>query len=90
MYYINQYLENFDIFGNPINLIFKNNNVYRTGMGGLWSLSLIILIFFFFFGNITEFIYKKNVESTEEKTVNPEPDEILLTNSKFMFAIRII
>ncbi|CAD8171893.1 unnamed protein product [Paramecium pentaurelia] len=82
-------LRQIDIFGQSINLSFRQEEQYKTSMGGFLSICIIGTIISFFYSNIINFFAKLNVTSTQEFTFADDPDALILNKDHFMFAVQI-
>ncbi|CAD8120490.1 unnamed protein product [Paramecium sonneborni] len=84
-----QGLRQIDIFGQTINLSFRQEEQYKTSIGGFLSICMIATIISFFYSNIINFFAKLNVTSTSEFTFSNDPDILSLDKNNFMFAVQI-
>ncbi|CAD8197434.1 unnamed protein product [Paramecium pentaurelia] len=84
-----QGLKLIDIFGQTINLSFRQEEQYKTSIGGFLSICMIATIISFFYSNIINFFAKLNVTSTSEFKFANNPDNLILDKSHFMFAVQI-
>ncbi|CAD8182846.1 unnamed protein product [Paramecium pentaurelia] len=84
-----QGLRQIDIFGQTINLSFRQEEQYKTSIGGFLSICMIATIISFFYSNIINFFAKLNVTSTSEFTFAKDPDKLELDRNHFMFAVQI-
>jgi hypothetical protein len=55
---IKKEVANFDLFGKPINLNFNDDEVYKTQIGGCFSILFVTLIIFFFWTSVTICFFK--------------------------------
>ncbi|CAD8212437.1 unnamed protein product [Paramecium pentaurelia] len=82
-------LRKIDIFGQSITLSFRQEEQYRTSLGGMLSLCIIATIISFFYSNIIDFFQKNTVSSESEQQFNEDPSTIQLLPNNFMFAVQI-
>ncbi|CAD8182288.1 unnamed protein product [Paramecium octaurelia] len=82
-------LRKIDIFGQSITLSFRQEEEYRTSLGGLLSLCIIGTIISFFYSNIIDFFQKNTVSSESEQQFSEDPSTIKLLPNNFMFAVQI-
>ncbi|CAK59699.1 unnamed protein product (macronuclear) [Paramecium tetraurelia] len=77
-------LRQIDIFGQTINLSFRQEEQYKTSIGGFLSICMIATIISFFYSNIINFFAKLN-----KFTFANDPDNLKLDKDHFMFAVQI-
>ncbi|KAL4429873.1 hypothetical protein ABPG74_022896 [Tetrahymena malaccensis] len=82
-------LEKVDIFGIQIGLNYKQDNVYKTGFGGLTTLVFIAMMTIFFFNQVVTLIQKSQVNYTTSPSVETEPGIIELNTNSYMIAVKI-
>ncbi|CAD8123994.1 unnamed protein product [Paramecium sonneborni] len=82
-------LRKIDIFGQSITLSFRQEEEYRTSLGGILSLCIIATIISFFYSNIIDFFQKNSVSSEQEQEFSEDPSTVQLLPNNFMFAVQI-
>ncbi|CAD8094889.1 unnamed protein product [Paramecium primaurelia] len=86
---LQEILRQVDIFGQSINLSFRQREKYQTSFGGFLSMCMIATIISFFYSNILSFFNMTSVTSNEQLVFEDSPELLVLDPSSFMFAIQI-
>ncbi|CAD8162344.1 unnamed protein product [Paramecium octaurelia] len=86
---IQEILRSVDIFGQSINLSFRQREKYKTSFGGFLSMCMTATIISFFYSNILSFFSMTTVTSNESLIFEDNPQLLKLDPSIFMFAIQI-
>lgn len=77
------------MFGQGILLNLNGEDSYRTGAGGVFSLLIIVIVAVFFQSNIISFLAKTNITADVQTFFFENPDQIILNDESFMFALTI-
>ncbi|CAD8161028.1 unnamed protein product [Paramecium pentaurelia] len=78
-----------DIFGQSIQLSFRQEEQHTTFVGGVASIFVLATIISFFYSNIIGFFTMNQVKSSTEMIFEDDPGIIQLNSNSFMFAIQI-
>jgi hypothetical protein len=75
------------MFGYPVTLYYQKEDRYKTVLGGVISLMLVVFFIVLYFGNIAAFLNKTEITSVSYTTFTPIPTLLNLDASNFMFAL---
>ena len=82
-------IKELDLFGSPILLSYKNDNAYKTKIGGLISIATVIILAFYFYAQVLKYFNKEMVNTKTKIDYSIDPLPIELNKENFMFAINV-
>ncbi|KAL4463996.1 hypothetical protein ABPG74_005933 [Tetrahymena malaccensis] len=82
-------IRSIDIFGQPIQINFKQNTLYKTKCGGVVSLILLCIIVAFSISILIQMIQKQDPQIIQQNQIKV-PDRVNLNRNNFIFAFGLI
>ena len=58
------FIKNFDIFGEPISLMYRGKTAYNTGLGALVSIIYSVIMIYYAYLVGADFVLRRNADGT--------------------------
>lgn len=86
---VNKIIKKCDLFGQNIQLNFKNKEQYKTTFGGMVSILIIIFLIILFYNKIIDLFQKRNFKITVKQSYLDDSPLIVLDSTNFLLAFAI-
>src|SRR5689334_11428547 len=84
------FLKKIDIFGQSITLMFNKNHKFKTNLGGVFTILMILIIVALAFNAGQELVYKEKPKVTITNIYSPISPLIQIEDEVLLFAFQIL